>query len=165
VLRQLRNVRIVIGDVGAVLTQELDELQGRRFAQVADVRLVGDAHDVDAAPVDGPLLRVEGARYLLEAEVRHVLVDLPRELHELGVEVELARLPREVEGIDRETVAAEARPRLEAHEAERLRARRLHDLPDVDAHPVAELGELVDQGDVDGAKDVLEQLRQLGCLR
>ena len=39
------------------------------------------------------------------------------------------------------------------------------DLPDVDAHPVAQLRELVDERDVDGAVDVLEQLRQLGGLR
>ena len=38
------------------------------------------------------------------------------------------------------------------------------DLPDVDVHPVAQLRELVDERDVDGAVDVLEQLRQLGGL-
>src|SRR4029453_13151311 len=81
------------------------------------------------------------------AEVRHVLVDLPRELDELGVEVELPRLPGEVERVDREAVSAEARARLEAHVAERLRRGRVDDLPDVEAHPVAELGELVDEGD------------------
>ena len=30
------------------------------------------------------------------------------------------------------------------------------DLPDVDLHPVAELGELVDERDVDRAEDVLQ---------
>ena len=42
--------------------------------------------------------------------------------------------------------------------------RRLDDLPDVDVHPVAELRELVDERDVDGAEDVLEELRQLRRL-
>src|SRR5205823_8892567 len=92
-------------------------------------------------------------------------VDLPGELDELGVEVVLARLPREVERVDREAVAAKARPGLEAHEAERLRRSRVDDLPDVEAHPVAELRKLVDECDVDRAEDVLEQLRQLGRLR
>ena len=55
-------------------------------------------------------------------------------------------------------------PGLKRHEPERLRRRRLHDLPDVDVHPVAELRELVDERDVDRAEDVLEQLRQLGGL-
>ena len=45
------------------------------------------------------------------AEVRHVLVDLAGELDELGVEVVLARLPREVERVDRDAVPAEARAR------------------------------------------------------
>ena len=96
------------------------------------------------------------------AEVRHVVVDLARELDEARREVELARLPREVEGIDRDAVAAEAGAWLERREAERLRRRRVDHFPDVDVHAVAELRELVDERDVDGAVDVLEQLRQLG---
>ena len=116
------------------------------------------------AALDRLLLRVERARDLLQAEVGHVLVDLSGQLDELCIEVELARLPREVERIDREAVSAEPRAGLEAHEAERLRRRGLDDLPDVDMHPVAELRELVDERDVHRAEDVLEQLRQLGCL-
>ena len=56
-------------------------------------------------------------------------------------------------------------PGLEAHEPERLRRGGVDDLPEVDLHPLAELGELVDERDVHGAEDVLEQLRQLGRLR
>src|SRR5207244_5311855 len=73
-------------------------------------------------------------------------------------------LPREVEGIDGDAVAAEARARAEAHVAERLGCGGIDHLPDVDPHPVAEDGELVDERDVDRAEDVLEQLRQLGRL-
>ena len=61
-------------------------------------------------------------------------------------------------------MAAEARTRAEPHVAERLRRGGVHDLPDVDPHPVAEDGELVDEGDVDRAEDVLEQLGQLRCV-
>ena len=59
------------------------------------------------------LLRVvvERLRDERAAEVRHLLVDLAGELDELRVEAELARLPREVERIDRDAVAAEARAR------------------------------------------------------
>src|SRR4029077_17475131 len=71
---------------------------------------------------------------------------------------------REVEGVDGQAVAAEAGPGLEAHETERLRRRRVHDLRDVELHPLAELRELVDERDVDRAEDVLEQLRQLRGL-
>src|SRR5689334_16734959 len=94
-------------------------------------------------------LRDEGA-----AEVRHLLVDLAGELDDLGVEAELARLPAEVEGVERDAVAAEARRRAEAHVAERLRRSGVDDLPDVDFHSVAEDRELVDERDVDRAEDV-----------
>ena len=38
-------------------------------------------------------------------------------------------------------------------------------LPDVEVHPLAQQGELVDEGDVDVAEHVLEQLGQLGGVR
>jgi hypothetical protein len=66
--------------------------------------------------------------------------------------------------VDGNAVAAEARPRAEAHEAERLCRRGVHDLPDVDSHSVAQDGKLVDERDVDRAEDVLEQLGELGGL-
>jgi hypothetical protein len=67
---------------------------------------VGDADEVDGAPLDRLLVRVERPGDLLQAEVGHVLVDLARELDELGVEVVLARLPGEVEGVDRQAMAS-----------------------------------------------------------
>src|SRR5215211_8468294 len=93
VLRELGHMRIVVGKLGALVTQKLDELQRRRLAQVSYVDFVGDTDEVHAAALDRFLLRVEGARDLLQAEVGHVLVDLAGQLDELGVEVELARLP------------------------------------------------------------------------
>ena len=59
-------------------------------------------------------------------------------------------------------MAPPARSGVEAHETERLRGRGVEDVPDVDAHPVEHDLELVDEGDVDGAKDVLDELRGLG---
>ena len=164
VLGQLADVRIVVRDVGALALQELDQLQRRRLARVVDVRLVGDAEDLHLRALERLLLGVQRPRDLAQAPPRHVLVDLARELDELRVEVVLPRLPRQVERVDRHAVAAQARARLEAHEAEGLRRRGAHDLPDVDVHPVTELGELVDERDVHRPEDVLEELRQLGRL-
>src|SRR5690348_18017042 len=48
------------------------------------------------------------------------------------------RRSSDLEGVDRQAVAAHAGPRLEAHEAERLRRRGVHDLPDVDLHARSE---------------------------
>ncbi len=92
---------------------------------------------------------------------RHREVDVAGELDEAVDEVELARPPREVVRIDRDAVAADAGSRREAHEAERLRRRGVDHLPDVEAHPLAQQRELVDERDVDVAEDVLEELRQL----
>ena len=55
-------------------------------------------------------------------------------------------------------MAAEPRPRIEGHEAERFRGRRVDHFPDVDVHAQAELFELVDERDVDAAKDVFQKL-------
>ena len=46
------HVRVVVGDLGALVAQELDQLQRGRLAQVADVGLVGDADEVDSAALD-----------------------------------------------------------------------------------------------------------------
>ena len=40
---ELGDVGIVVGDLGAGVAQQLDQLLGRRLAHVADVGLVGDA--------------------------------------------------------------------------------------------------------------------------
>ena len=54
---------------------------------------------------------VQRPRDALGAVVGHVLVDLAGQLDELGREVVLARLPAEVERVDRQAVAAQARAR------------------------------------------------------
>ena len=156
----------MIRDLRARLLQQLDDLLRRRLAHVVDVGLIRDAEHEEPRAFER-LLRtvVQRLRDQRAAEVRHVRVHLPCQLDELRVEVVLPRLPRQVEGIDRDAVPAEAWARLEAHEAERLRLRRLDDLPDVEIHPFAELRELVHERDVDRAEDVLEQLGQLRRLR
>ena len=84
-------------------------------------------------------------------------------MNSVGLAV-LARLPGQVERVDRQAVAAHAGAGVEAHEAVGLGGRGVDDLPDVDAHPVAEHRQLVDERDVHRAEDVLEQLGQLGRL-
>ena len=102
---------------------------------------------------------------LLDHVPRHARVDLARELDEARPLAVLGRLPGEVEGIERDAVAAEARARVERHEAERLGLGRLDDLPDVDPHAVEDHLQLVHERDVHGAEDVLEELRGLGDAR
>ena len=96
---------------------------------------------------------------------RHREVDVAGQLDEAVDEVELAGPPGEVVRVDRDAVAADARAGPERHEPERLGRRRVDDLPDVEAHPLAQQGQLVHERDVDVAEDVLEELGELGRVR
>jgi hypothetical protein len=70
--------------------------------------------------------------------------------------------PRKIEGVDGDAVAAQAGAGVEGLEAEGLGFGGVDDFVDVDAHLHAELLEFVDQGDVDAAVYVLEELGHLG---
>ena len=105
---------------------------------------------------------VEAVGDLVDDEVGHVGIDFAGQLDEAGAEVELAGLPGEIKRVDGDAVAAEAGAGIEGLEAEGLGFGGVDDFVDVDAHAHAELLELVDQGDVDAAVDVFEQLGHLG---
>src|SRR5262249_35421375 len=92
----------------------------------------------------------------------HGRVDLASQLDEPRSQTVLPRHPGEVERVDRDAVAAPAGAPVEGPEAERLGPGRLDHLPDVDPHARVDHLELVDQGDVDGAVGVLEDLAGLG---
>ena len=70
--------------------------------------------------------------------------------------------PGQVTRVDRQAVAAYARPRRERHEPERLGRCGVDRLPDVNAQIVGEHRELVNQGDVDMPEGVLDDLGELG---
>ena len=74
-------------------------------------------------------------------------------------------LPRQVERIDRDAVAAQSRAGIEAHEAKRFRRSGIDDFPHVDLEPRAHESHLVHEPDVHAAKRVFEQLDHLGDLR
>ena len=160
-LLHLGAVRVVVLDLEALLAEQLDQPDGRALPQVVDVLLVGEPEDQNLGPLGWLPLLVQGFDGAVDHVVRHLPVDLARQLDETGVELELARLPRQVVRIDRDAVPAQAGARVEAHEAERLGLRRVDHFPDVDVHPLAEQLQLVDQGDVHAAEDVLQELGHL----
>ncbi len=161
---QLGHRLVVVDELGAVLGEQAHDLQGRRLAQIADAGLVGDADDRDLRPAHCLGVAVERVGHPLDAEVGHLLVDLAGELHERGGHVVLARLPGQVERVHRQAVAAHPGPGAEGHEAVGLGVGGLDHLPHVDAHPVAEDRQLVDERDVHRPEDVLQQLGELGLL-
>ena len=155
------DMRVVEGHLATALPQQGDHVRCRRVARIANVGLERDSDDADAGPLDGPAARVERLRRQLYYVSRHGHVYVARQLDEPVDEPELARTPGQVVRIDRNAVAADARTRPERHESEGFRGGRVDDLPHVQAHSFAQHRELVDQGDVDVAEDVLEQLGHL----
>ena len=104
----------------------------------------------------------EGPGKAVDHEAGHGGVDLSRQLDEAGLHPEFPGPPGQVEGIHRDTVPAQARPRIEGHVAEGLGGGGVDHLPDVDAHGVVDQLQLVHEGDVHRAEDVLGQLDGLG---
>jgi len=151
-------VGVVVGDDGALVSEEFDDGEGRRLAEVVDVALVGEAEDEDFRSLDGLALVVESGGDVVDDEVGHAGIDFAGEFDEAGAEVELLGFPGEVEGIDGDAMASEAGAGVEGLEAEGLGFGGVDDFVDVDAHAHAELLELVDERDVDAAVDVFKQL-------
>ena len=160
-LLHLRAVRIVVADLRPLLAEQLNQADGGALAQVVDVLLVGQPEDQHLRSLERLALLVQGVHGPLHHVVRHLPVDLAGQLDEAGIELELARLPGQVEGIDGNAVPAQPRPRVEGHEAERLGLGGVDHFPQIDVHPLAEQLHLVDQRDVHAAEDVLQQLGQL----
>ena len=84
---------------------------------------------------------------------------LAGQLDELGVLPILARLPREVERVNRDAMPAETGAGVEGHVAEGLGLRGVDDLPHVNAHRGVNLLQLVHQRDVHATEDVFQKLR------
>jgi len=138
----------------------VDHLADRALPGVRDVLLVGEAHDQHLRVPD----HLAGPVQLLDRHVGdmpgHGVVDRTPGQDHLGVVAELLGLVDEVVGVDRDAVAADEAGAVLVEVP--LGAGSLYDLLGVDAHLVEDEGELVHQGDVQVALDVLDHLRRLG---
>ena len=147
------------------MKQDLQKLHRRRLADVVDVLLVGHAEEKNLRVLDRLAALVERVDDLADDPVGHVGVDLAGEFDEPRVDAVLARLPRQVERVDGNAMAADAGAREVRREAERLGRRGADDFLNIDAHLVGDDLHLVDEADVHDAMNVLEQLRELGGAR
>jgi hypothetical protein len=154
----LRDVRVVVMDVSAARLQEANNLEGRGFAGVTDIWLVGDADDKYPGPLDALLSVVESVHNFRDYVLGHVAVDLPSEFDESRLETIRSCLPGQVEGVYRDAVAAETGSRIERHEAEGFRGGSVNDLPNIQIEPVAHESQLVHQTDIHTPKCVLQEL-------
>src|SRR5207237_3877344 len=114
-------VRVAILDASASLAQQLDDLVRRRLAIVVDVRLVRETEDAHARAFQRFSLLVQRQHDLVDDVCWHAVVDLAGELDEARPGAVFRGLPGQVEGVEWDAVAAQTGPRIEGHEAERLR--------------------------------------------
>ncbi len=153
---------IVVGDIRPLLLQQVDDVQGRRFADVAHVPFVGHAQHQHLAALNRLGGLVEFILHPLHPVMGHVGVDLAGQLDEAGLVGQRAQLPGEIVGVHRDAVAAQPRAGRELHEAEGLGGRGVDDLPSVQPQFVAHEQQLVSQADVHRTEGVLEKLDHLG---
>jgi hypothetical protein len=118
-------------DMGAALPKNPDNLKGRGFTCITDIRLVGDANDEYPGSFDALLSLVQGIHHFRDHVFGHVAVDLPGEFNKTCLETARACFPGEVEWIHGDTVAAEAGPGIERHKSERFRGGSVNDLPNI----------------------------------
>ena len=154
----LGDVGIVIGHFCAEGLEAVEQLESGRLAHVVDVRLVGETKEKDAAAFHRFPCLVERNHGLVHDVFGHRAVDLAGELDEAGVDAEFLGFPGEVEGIDRDAMAAEAGAWIKRREAEWLGGGGADDLPDIDAHGIGDDFEFVDEANVDGPVNVFQQL-------
>src|SRR3546814_2121581 len=134
--------------MGAAVAQPFHHCYRWAFAHVVDIALIGDAQRQHTATVKCLALSIERRDDAVNDILRHRGVHLAGKFDEARVDAEFARLPRQIERIDRNAVAADARTRIISGEAERLRLRRLDDLEDVQPHPLRDDLHLVDQPNI-----------------
>src|SRR5690606_189209 len=145
-------------DGRAAAFEPLDDLEGGRLAQVGDIRLVRDADD-EHARADQAAARIREHLCGPLDDARRPGGDLVHRLGDHGRrDATFAQLPQQVVRVARDAVPADAGAGGEGHEAVRLRGGRVDHLGDRDVELAADVGDLVGEGDVDGAKGVLEQL-------
>ena len=155
-------MRIVVRHPRSSPFQQLHDGVGGRLAIVVHVRLVGEPQKQHTRSADRLAGVVEGVHDPRHHVVGHRRVDLAGELDQPRALPILEGLPREVEGVDGDAMAAQAGPGIEGHEAEWLRRGRIDHLPHVDSHLRVDHLELVDQCDIDRSEDVFRELRGLG---
>src|SRR5260370_12019758 len=86
---------------------------------------------------------IERPRHLVYNKPRHAFVHFACQIDETRSIVERTQLPGEVQWVDRDTVSAKTRPRIERHEPIRLGGCRLDHFPDIYFQNIAALPQFV----------------------
>ncbi len=162
---EMAHVRIAGDDHGPFSGQQVHHLQGRGLAIVVYIGFVGHPEKHHNRAVERLALAVEHAGDQIAHVTWHLGINLAGQFDETRVHIVGAGLPGEVVRVNRDAVTAQARPWRKLHEPVGLGGSSLNHLPDIEAHPVAQQGQFVDQRDVHCPKDVLEEFGHFGCIR
>jgi len=153
---------VVYVGLDVVLAQLLDDVDDAGVAQIRAVLLEGEAHDEHTRAFDGDAALEHGLDQLRHHVGAHAVVEAAAGEDDLGVVADGLRLVGEVVRIHADAVAAD-QARAEGQEVPLAAGGLQHGLG-VDAHLVEDDGQLVDEGDVDVALGVLDDLGGLGHL-
>ena len=117
---ELPDARLFYGELGdwwrslrdfrAAFLEHIEQVIARRFAVVVHVGFVGEAEDQDATALEGAAAVVERLGDAMHDVFGHGGVDLAGQLDEARVFTVLARLPGQIERVDRNAVAAQPGP-------------------------------------------------------
>lgn len=157
-----RDMRIVGDDSRFVVLERLDDFQGRGFAEIVDVCLVGHSQHADSRAVQGHFLVVQEVLQELDGIGWHAVVDLAGDLEEAVVEAGLFGSLDEVVGVNRDAVAADAAGGIVSHESKWLGRGAVDDVLGIDAEDIEGFRELVHEGDIDVAERILDDLDCFG---
>jgi len=83
-LVELREIGIVVIEIGAALFEDFHDFQRGGLSQVVDILLIGDAEDQDFGAAEAFLVEVEGFGDGIDDVVGHGGVDFAGELDEAG---------------------------------------------------------------------------------
>src|ERR1700693_6275139 len=108
---------------------------------------------------------IECVLHLIDNEMGHLAVDISGQFDETRLDAGLFGFPGEVEGIDGDAMAAQARSRIKWHEAKRLSGCGVDHFPDVDAHPIAHEGHILNKTNVYHPERILKEFYHLRDAR
>ena len=159
-----RHVHPGVEHVGldVVVAELLDDVDDAGVPQVGAVLLESEAQHQHAGAFDGDAALEHGLDELRHHVGAHAVVQPPTGEDDLGVVADGLRLVGEVVRVHADAVAAD-QARAEGQEVPLAAGGLQHGLG-VDAHLVEDDGELVDEGDVDVALGVLDDLGGFGHL-
>src|SRR5262249_36980347 len=95
------------------MIQLLNQLEAGTFADIVDIGLVSQTKHQNLRAVNRFSACVERQSWATHAVIRHRAVDLAGQFDEASLLVVFARLPSEIERIDRDAVTAKPRPGIE----------------------------------------------------